>query len=131
MTILQPVIQKVTAQSEQLLIGTSDWSIGLPTTLTIWFRGDPNTTEVGDSELYCKIGGKTAIYNGSIDTLKRDIWRQWDIDLTTLGATLTNIPDITIGIRNIGATGGSGVIYLDDIMLTGHYSFSCLSGRIY
>ncbi len=110
---------EVKAQSEKLPIGTTDWSIGSPKTLTIWFRGDPNTTEISDSELYCKIGGKTATYSGSLDILMKDLWWQWDIDLAALGANLTNIPDITIGIKRVGTVGSQGVIYLDDIMLTG------------
>ena len=109
---------EVVAETSKLQNG-SNWSIGLPSTLTIWFRGDPNTTEVGDMELYCKIGGKTIVYGGSLDVLMTDMWRQFDINLDTLGVDLSNIPTITIGIRKIGSKGSKGVIYLDDIMLTG------------
>lgn len=110
---------EVIANSESLPIKTTDWSAGSPSTLTIWFRGDPNTTTVGDSELYCKLGGMTATFSGSLDILKKDLWIQWDIDLAGLGVNLNNIPSITIGIKKIGTVGGGGVIYLDDIMLTG------------
>jgi len=113
-------LSQVAAQSVKLPIKTTDWSIGSPSTLTIWFRGDPNTV-AGDSELYCTIGGKTDTYKGSSDSLKRDLWRQWDIDLTALGANLSNISGITIGIRTKtgGTTGAKGVIYFDDIRLSG------------
>ncbi len=110
----------VTAQSTELPIDTSDWSLGSPTTLTIWFRGDANGPVVADSELYCTIGGKTATYGGSVkEALQRGTWYQWDINLAALGADLSNIPDITIGIKKVGATGAVGVIYIDDIQLTG------------
>ena len=109
---------EITAQSVDLPIGTPDWSIGSPKTLTIWFYGDPNTVVV-DDQLYCKIGGKTATYGDSISTLTRGKWYQWDIDLTTLGVNLSNIQQITIGIKKVGATGGKGILYLDDIQLTG------------
>jgi hypothetical protein len=109
---------QVVAQSTDLPIGTSDWSLGSPKTLTIWFRGDVNAVVV-DDQLYCIIGGKTATYSGTIEKLKTDFWHQWDIDLAALGVNLSNIPQITIGIKKVGATGGKGVIYLDDIQLTG------------
>jgi hypothetical protein len=109
---------EVIADTTKLLNG-SNWSKGSPKTLTIWFRGDPNVTDVGDAQLYCEIGGKKAVYTGSINALTLDIWRQWDINLTTLGANLSNIPTITIGVEKIGSNGSMGVIYLDDIMLTG------------
>ncbi len=110
---------EVIADTSELLNG-SDWSIGLPSTLTIWFRGDPNTTEVGDQQLYCKIGGKTITYSGSLDILMTNMWRQFDINLDTLGVDLSNIPTITIGIKKVSGQGGNGVIYLDDIQLTGN-----------
>ena len=46
-----------------------------------------------------------------------DIWRQWDIDLA--GMNISNVSTVTIGIENNGSNGSSGMIYLDDIMLTG------------
>ncbi len=109
---------QVTAQSVDLPIGTANWSIGSPMTLTIWLRGDENTV-VTDDQLYCTIGGKTATYGGSIDILARTKWYQWDIDLAALGVDISNIPSITIGIKKVGAAGGIGTMYIDDIQLTG------------
>ena len=106
---------EVVADTSKLQNG-SDWSLGNPSTLTIWFRGDPNITEAGNQQLYCKIGSTKKIYAGSIDVLKQDIWRQWDISLS--GINLTNVPTIAIGVEKIGATGVKGVIWLDDIMLS-------------
>jgi hypothetical protein len=109
---------QVTAQSVDLPIKTTDWSIGSPSTLTIWFRGDPNTI-AGDSELYCTIGSKADTYKGSADVITRNMWRRWDIDLA--GVNLSNISGITIGIRTKtgGTTKGTGLMYIDDIALTG------------
>jgi hypothetical protein len=118
----------VTAQTVNLPVlkssdrSPTDWSIGSPTTLTIWFRGDPNnsTTVLGDHELYCTIGGKTATYGGNLKAyLNMNNWKQFDIDLDSLGADLTNIPEITIGVRKVGTNSDTGVIYIDDIQLTG------------
>jgi len=113
-------MSQVTAQSVKLPIKTTNWSIGSPSTLTIWFRGDISNV-IGDSELYCTIGGKTDTYKGSITAVKLDRWYQWDINLTTLGANLSNISGVTIGIRTKtgGTTGGKGILYVDDILLSG------------
>ena len=71
--------------------------------------------------MYCTIGGKTDTYKGPLDVLTDQIWRRWDVDLAALGANLSNIPQITIGIKTEsgGTTGGKGTIFLDDIQLTG------------
>jgi hypothetical protein len=108
---------EVVAQTVDLPIGTSDWSVGSPKKLTIWILGD-EANVVGDSELYCTIGGKTAVYSGSLDFLATDTWTQCDMDLESLDADLSSVPSITIGIRTTGTTGGSGTMLLDDISLS-------------
>jgi hypothetical protein len=107
---------QVVAQSVDLPIGKTDWSAGSPKTLTIYFAGKQENT-VGDEELYCSLDGQEFVFEGDIAYLARVKWSQFDIDLT--GVDLTDIEEIAIGIRKVGATGGSGVIYIDDIMLTG------------
>ncbi|MBN1973336.1 MAG: discoidin domain-containing protein [Sedimentisphaerales bacterium] len=110
---------EVKAQVLDLPIGTVDWTIGSPRTLTIWFRGDRNNV-VGNDELYCIIDGKRVVYEGGFNSLAdKPQWMKFDINLSTLGVNLSDVDDIAIGIKKIGATGGSGVLLIDYICLSG------------
>jgi hypothetical protein len=107
-------MSEVTADTSNLAIG-SDWSKGNPDTLVVWFRGEPNNAAT--DRLYLKLNNKKVIYDG--DTLlSTTTWTEWDIDLPALGANLSSITSITLGLEKTGATGGSGMIYFDDIQLT-------------
>ena len=46
-------------------------------------------------------------------------WTEWNISLQEFGVNLTNVNTITIGLDNSNkpATGGSGLMYFDDIQL--------------
>ncbi len=104
---------QVSAQSVDLPIGTANWTNGAPTTLVIWVCGDMNNI-AGKDRLYAKIGSAKVVFNGD---LSKDRWVQFNIDLSTAGINLSNVPSITIGIEKTGTTGGKGVVYLDDISL--------------
>ncbi|MBN2844048.1 MAG: LamG domain-containing protein, partial [Sedimentisphaerales bacterium] len=108
---------EVKADTSKLLNG-SDWSIGHPGALVIWFMSDAN--DVNDpitDQLYVKLNNANKkVYGDSSLFLRRAAWTRWEIPLT--GIPLSNITSITIGVEKVGSTGGEGTLYFDDIMLT-------------
>jgi len=57
-----------------------------------------------------KINNAKVMYDGDIT---EPIWRQWSIELASLGTSLSNITTVSIGVDG----GGSGKLYVDDIAL--------------
>ncbi len=104
---------EIVVNTDGLAIGR-DWSTGSPTTLTLWFFGDPNNAA---AQLYVKIGSTKIEYAGDADALTTATWTQWNVDLT--GINLSNVPTLAIGLDRIGGSGGIGIVYIDDIQLYG------------
>ena len=102
---------EIVVATDDLAIGR-DWTMGSPTTMTLWFFGDPNNA---DAQLYVEIGNTRIEYPGDTDALRTPDWNQWDIDLA--GINLGNVPTLAIGLDRIGA--GAGIVYIDDILLFG------------
>jgi hypothetical protein len=102
---------EVTANTSDLPIGT-DWTVGSPDTLSLWIYGDPNnsTTE----RMYLKVNNVKVVYDGELTVAE---WQQWTIDLATLGVNLNNVTTMSIGFERTGATGGTGMVFVDDIRL--------------
>ena len=104
-------------KSEATLTLTSnrDWTVNGVNTLTIWFRGDfGNTAET----LYVALNGNARVDNDSPDAALAGSWTQWDISLQAFadqGVNLTNVNSITLGLSSV--TGGTGMMYFDDIQL--------------
>jgi hypothetical protein len=95
--------------TDGLAIGR-DWTIGSPSSLRLWFSGDPSNAA---AQLYVKIGNTKIEYAGDADALTTAAWSQWDIDLA--GINLGNVSTLAIGLDRIG--GGTGIVYIDDIRL--------------
>ncbi|MCP4610010.1 MAG: hypothetical protein GY845_14980 [Planctomycetes bacterium] len=90
----------------------TDWTEKGVDTLTIWFRGDAaNASET----LYVALNGTATVNHDNPDAAKINSWTKWDIDLQAFGINLTNVNSITLGLRSV--TGGSGMMYFDDIGL--------------
>jgi len=101
-------------KSEATLTLTSnrDWTVNGVTTLTIWFRGaSANTAE----SLYVALNGGTPVTNDDPDAALTTAWTEWNIDLQVFGVNLSNVNTITLGLRS--GTGGTGMLYIDDIRL--------------
>ncbi|MBL7145273.1 MAG: hypothetical protein ISS76_13650 [Phycisphaerae bacterium] len=104
-------------KSEATLTLTSnkDWAVNGVTTLTIWFRGKfGNTAET----LYVALNGNARVDNDNPDAALRGSWTQWNIPLQAFadqGVNFTNVNSITIGLSSV--TGGTGMMYFDDIRL--------------
>ena len=104
-------------KSEATLTLTSnrDWTVNGVNTLTIWFRGDfGNTAET----LYVALNGNARVDNDNPDAALTGSWTQWNISLQAFadqGVNLTNVTSITLGLGSV--TGGTGMLYFDDIRL--------------
>ncbi len=100
--------------SEATLALDTDWTVGAPTTLVIWFYGDPDNAA---ETMYVKVNGVMVPYDGDIANLQLQYWTVWPIDLAQFG-DLSNVSELTIGFEPSGAVGGSGKMIFDDITLT-------------
>jgi hypothetical protein len=103
---------QVSADSINLPISTTNWLIGTPTALVIWFRGDPNNTP---AQLYVKLNDKKVSYDGEPAYLTQSVWRPFVVDLSKFNTNIGNISSITIGFENTG----TGTVLFDDISLYG------------
>jgi hypothetical protein len=104
-------------KSEATLTLTSnrDWTINGLDTLTIWFRGDSaNAAET----LYVTLNGSARVDNDNPDAATITRWTPWNIELHKFadrGVNLSNVNSITLGLGSV--TGGTGIMYFDDIRL--------------
>jgi hypothetical protein len=104
-------------KSEATLTLTSnkDWTVNGVNTLTIWFRGEfGNTAET----LYVALNGNARVDNDNPDAALRGSWTKWNIPLQAFadqGVNLANVTTITLGLSSV--TGGTGMMYFDDIQL--------------
>ncbi len=105
---------EVTVNPVDLAIGP-DWSIRGAQTLVLWFYGNPDNSVT--EQMYVSINGTKAAYTGDYDNLTRQRWTQWNIDLASLGVNQSNVSTFSIGFERTGATGGSGIVLIDDIRL--------------
>ncbi len=68
--------------------------------------------------MYVNLNDIANVDNENPDAAKTFIWTEWNIPLQTFaaqGVNLTNVTSITIGLRS--GSGGSGMMYFDDIRL--------------
>jgi hypothetical protein len=104
-------------KSEATLTLTSnrDWTVNGVNTLTIWFRGDSgNTAET----LYVALNGNARVDHDNPDAAQTGRWTEWTIPLQAFadqGVSLTNVNTISLGLSSV--TGGTGMMYFDDIRL--------------
>ncbi len=104
-------------KSEATLTLTSnrDWTEKGVDTLTIWFRGSlSNAAET----LYVALNGNARVDHDNPDAATLMSWTPWNIDLQAFadqGVNLANVDSITVGLSSV--TGGSGMMYFDDIRL--------------
>jgi hypothetical protein len=86
-----------------------NWTVEGVATLIVHIRGEADNT----GQLYVKINGTNVPYNGDPTDIASDEWIAWEIDLASVGVTLTNVTTLTIGIEG----GETGVLYVDAIRL--------------
>jgi hypothetical protein len=87
-----------------------DWTAHGATTLVVYFRGSLGNSA---AQLYLKVNDTRVNYDGDPASLAMPVWKQWDVDLTSLGAAARSVRTLTIGVSGPG----SGQLYVDDIRL--------------
>ncbi|MBN2131794.1 MAG: LamG domain-containing protein [Sedimentisphaerales bacterium] len=87
-----------------------NWTVEGVTTLVVHFRGQADNT----GDLYVKINGVKVPYDGNPADIASYQWVTWEIDLASVGVSLTNVTTLTIGIE----AAQEGVLYVDEIVLT-------------
>jgi hypothetical protein len=97
------------------LTSNTDWTVKGVDTLTIWFRGaSANAAET----MYVTLNGSASVDNDNPDAAQAFTWTEWNIPLQAFadqGVNLSNVTSITLGLRSV--TGGTGMMYFDDIRL--------------
>jgi hypothetical protein len=98
------------AEATRTFQSSQDWTLGGAKTLVLYFRGDAANSA---GQIYVKINDKQVNYNGGSAALTTGIWKQWNIDLASVGTNLKAIKSLTVGISG----SGKGIVYVDDIRL--------------
>jgi hypothetical protein len=101
---------KGTSEAVRMFDTAQDWTAGGAKTLVVCFRG---ATGNGAGQLYLTINGVKVIYSGSADVLTLAIWKQWNIDLGSVGTNLKAVKTLAVGVSGTG----KGIVYIDDILL--------------
>jgi hypothetical protein len=97
------------------LTSNNDWTVNDVDKLVIWFRGDSGNAA---EQIYVTLNGTARVDNDNPDAATATRWIPWNINLqsfTDQGVNLTNVNSITLGLGSI--TGGTGLMYFDDIRL--------------
>jgi hypothetical protein len=88
-----------------------DWTQHDVKGLILWFCGNSDNAE---ARMYVVIDGAKVAYDGDAGDLLRTPWQMWYVDLT--GLNVTSVAELTIGLEGVG----SGLLFIDDIMLTSY-----------
>jgi len=98
------------SEAELLLSPPQNWTKAGAAIFVLYFHG----TEGNTGQLYVKIDGSKVVYTGDTGDIAKPEWKQWNIDLASLGLNLQNVTKLAIGIDGNGA---GGILYVDDIGL--------------
>jgi hypothetical protein len=108
------------SEATATLTAGRDWTQQGVTELSLWFRGQ---TANAAEKMYVALNGTAVVYHDNPSAAQTARWTEWVIPLqqfASLGANLSNITSITIGLGTRGTTtvaGGTGKMYIDDIRL--------------
>ncbi|MCF7972922.1 MAG: discoidin domain-containing protein [Phycisphaerae bacterium] len=100
----------VASKTERTFAEPQDWTIGGAKTLSLAFKGRAGNT----GTMFIMINNVKVTYDRDNGNLSRGSWQAWNIDLSTVNTTLSNITKLTLGVEGAGA---SGMILFDDIRL--------------
>ena len=98
------------SEAELPLSPPQNWTQAGAATFVLYFHGAEDNT----GQLYVRIDGSKVVYDGDAGDIAKPRWKQWSIDLASLGSSLQNVTKLSIGIDGNGA---SGTLYFDDIRL--------------
>jgi len=93
-----------------LALNPQDWTASGTQSLSLQFYGAPGNT----GQLYLKINNSKVSYAGISDALQRQQWVPWNIELSAIGANLSSVTSLTLGIEGASAP---GMLYVDEIRL--------------
>ena len=96
------------SQTDRTFAPAQNWTLGGASILSIAVHGDLSLSNA--DHLYVKINNSKVTYEGDLST---PIWKQWHVDLTSLGIDLSSVTTMSFGVEG----SGSGMILLDDILL--------------
>jgi hypothetical protein len=120
------------ADTAKLEIGP-DWTKEGIKALTLYFYGNPNNAANVTERMYAALKDNDSMavvyYDGNPNDVREQKWHQWDIKLTDFtNIDLNNVKKVYIGFgnRDHPASGGSGLVYFDDIRL---YPSRCVPGH--
>jgi hypothetical protein len=97
------------------LTANRDWTVNGVKTLTIWYRGESGNAA---EQMYVSLNGSARVDHDNPDAATVMSWKAWNIDLQAFadqGVNLANVNSITLGLSSV--TGGTGMMYFDDIRL--------------
>ena len=98
------------SEAERTFAVGQNWTQAGAATLVLYLHGAEGNT----GQLYVKVDGSKVVYDGDAGDIAKAEWKQWNIDLASVGTNLQNVTKLSIGIDGIGAT---GTLYADDIRL--------------
>jgi hypothetical protein len=101
---------KSTSEAIRTFDQAQDWTLGGAKTLVLYFRGLLGN---GAGQLYVTINGTKVTYSGSATALSSAVWKQWNIDLASVGTNLKAVKTLGVGVSG----SGKGTVYVDDILL--------------
>jgi hypothetical protein len=87
-----------------------NWTANGVKSLSLWFQGAAKNT----GQLYVKINGTKVSYSGAATDIAKPAWIPWNIDLSTVGTSVSKVSSLTLGVEG---SGSKGIAYLDDIRL--------------
>jgi len=112
------------SEVEHMLADQRDWTEEGVTKLSLWFYGDSaNTAEPLYVAVSNSAGTPAVVVHDDAIAAQIDTWTEWIIPLQAFvdqGIVLTNVDRIAIGLGtkgNMTIPGGSGKMFIDDILL--------------
>jgi hypothetical protein len=67
--------------------------------------------------MYVKVNAVKVSYPGDAADIAAATWRPFEINLAALGTNLSNVTQLSIGFERTGASRGTGIVFIDDIVL--------------
>ncbi len=101
------------SEATRTFASARDWTEHSITTLVVYFRGEYANSP---APLYVKINDKKVLCNGGAAVTALPLWKQWNIDLASVGTNFKSVKTLTIGVGD-GSAGGKGVLHVDDLLL--------------
>jgi hypothetical protein len=107
------------SEATMTLTNQRDWTEEGVGVLSLWFYGDASNAA---EPMFVALNGNAVVTHDNPDAALIDIWTRWTIDLSRFadqGVSLVDVNTITIGFGNKSnpVTGGSGMVFFDDIRL--------------